>query len=87
MEKKNIYVISICLRIVGYLRHGHPMLPVCLNCQILIVSSVFSNVYIETCWNSVHRICYNRNNNICIITTWTHTIHSQITIKYNIWDL
>jgi hypothetical protein len=61
MEKNNQYLRYFYL----FAYCGIPMLPVslnCQNCQMLIVSSVFSNVYIETCGNSLHRICYNRNN-------------------------
>ena len=60
-----LYVICVCWRIVGlcfcfvFLRLVYPMLPVSLDCPILISPSVFSNVYSELVYLSrdIHDNC------------------------------
>ena len=60
VEKNRPTRIVLCFCFV-FLRLVHPMLPVSLDCPILIVPSVFSNVYLYSLHDCVDRLGNTKN--------------------------
>ena len=60
VEKNRPTRIVLCFCFV-FLRLVHPMLPVSLDCPILIVPSVFSNVYFYSLHDCVDRLGNTKN--------------------------